>query len=70
MEVSREYPYTEAEIGAYSNGGMCYEALEEWQNAVDCYDKVILRFEEGAQVTAEANNFAVAHKNYIVANKI
>ena len=70
MDVAQNNPYTEAEIGSYSNGGMCYEAIEEWQNAVDCYDMVIQRFEEGSQVTAEAHSFAMAHKKYIVANKI
>jgi len=68
-EVAKNYPYTEAEIGAYSNLGMCYEAAEEWQKAVDDYDMVIRRFEEGVDVGKDAFNFANQHKQYIVANK-
>ena len=67
--VSRSYPYTEAEIGAYSNLGICYEELEEWSKAVDAYDMVIRRYEEGEEVGLDAFNFANAHKQYIIANK-
>ncbi len=67
--VAKEYPYTEAEIGSYSNLGVCYEALERWQEAVNAYDMVIRRYEEGEEVGIDAFNFANAHKQYIVANK-
>lgn len=67
--VAKNYPYTESEIGAYSNLGICYEELEQWQKAVEAYDMVIRRYEEGEDVGIEAFNFANAHKNYIVANK-
>jgi len=68
--VATEYPYTESEIGAYSNMGMCYEALELWQKAVEAYDMVIQRYEEGMEVGIDAFNFANSHKNYIVADKL
>ena len=68
--VATEYPYTESEIGAYSNMGMCYEALELWQKAVEAYDMVIQRYEEGMEVGVDAFNFANTHKNYIVADKL
>ena len=67
--VARGYPYTEAEIGAWSNLGICYEELEEWSKAVEAYDMVIRRYEEGEEVGIDAFNFANAHKQYIVANK-
>ncbi len=67
--VAKNYPYTEAEIGAYSNLGICYEALEKWSEAVDAYDMVIRRYEEGEDVGVDAFNFARTHKQYIVAEK-
>jgi TolA-binding protein len=67
--VVTQYPYTESEIGAYSNMGICYEALSEWKKAADAYDMVIKRFEEGASVGQEAYTFARMHKDYIVANR-
>jgi len=67
--VAVSFPFTEAEIGSYSNLGICYEELEEWSKAVDAYDMVIRRFEEGEQVGLDALTFATAHKQYIVANK-
>ena len=48
---------------------MCYEAAEEWKKAVNAYDMVIKRFEEGVDVGKDAFNFANQHKQYIVANK-
>lgn len=68
-DVASKYPYTEAEIGSYSNLGVCYEALEMWQEAVNAYDMVIRRYEEGEIVGIDAFNFATAHKQYIVAHK-
>ena len=68
--VVEKYPYTESEIGAYSNMGICYEALTEWQNASDAYDQVMKRYEEGAMVGIEAYNFARMHKDYIKANRL
>jgi len=67
--VAKEYPFTEAEIGAYSNLGRCYEELEEWAKAVEAFDMVMRRYEEGEEVAMEAYNFARSHKQYIVANK-
>jgi len=69
-QVVEEYPNTEAEIGAYSNMGISYEALSRWKDAIDAYDKVIQRYEEGAAVSNEAFNFARMHKDYIVANRL
>ena len=68
--VVQKYPYTESEIGAYANMGVCYEALGEWQKAADAYDQVMRRYEEGAEVGQEAYTFARMHKDYIVANKL
>ncbi len=67
--VVEKYPFTESEIGAYSNMGYAYEVLAEWQNAVEAYDMVIQRFEEGANVAQDAYAFANTHKQYIIANK-
>ena len=67
--VVTQYPYTESEIGAYSNMGICYEALGEWKKAADAYDQVMKRYEEGATVGLEAYNFARLHKDYIIANR-
>ncbi|MCE5252354.1 tetratricopeptide repeat protein [bacterium] len=67
--VVTQYPYTESEIGAYSNMGICYEAIGEWQKAADAYDQVMKRYEEGAAVGQEAYTFARMHKDYIVANR-
>ncbi len=69
VKVVSDYPYTESEIGAYSNMGICYEALGEWRKAADAYDQVIRRYEEGVAVGQEALTFATMHKNYIVANR-
>ncbi len=68
--IVENYPDTEAEIGAYSNIGICYEALDRWQEAIDAYDMVIMKYEEGADVNEEAFNFARMHKDYIVANRL
>jgi len=68
--IVANYPDTEAEIGAYSNLGVCFEALDRWQDAIDAYDKVIQKYEEGADVNEEAFKFARMHKDYIVANRL
>ena len=67
--VVTKYPNTESEIGAYSNAGICYEALGDWKKAAEAYDQVMKRYEEGATVGLEAYNFARLHKDYIVANR-
>ena len=67
--VVTQFPNTESEIGAYSNMGICFEALGEWQKAADAYDQVMKRYEEGATVGLEAYNFARLHKDYIIANR-
>ncbi len=68
--VSQKYPNTDVEIGACSNLGVCYEALEMWQEAVEAYDMVIQRFKEDGEVGQDAFNFANSHKQYIIANKL
>ncbi len=68
--VISKYPNTESEIGAYSNAGICYEALSDWKKAAEAYDQVMKRYEEGAVVGLEAYNFARLHKDYIVANRL
>jgi tetratricopeptide (TPR) repeat protein len=67
--VAEKYPFTESEIGSYSNMGYSYEVIGEWQNAVEAFDMVIRRYEEGAEVGQDAFTFARTHKDYIVANK-
>jgi len=69
-QIVKVYPNTEAEIGAFSNMGISYEALGRWQDAINAYDRVIQRYEEGAAVSDEAFNFARMHKDYIVANRL
>jgi len=68
--IVSNYPNTEAEIGALSNMGICYEALSRWQDAIGAYENVIRRYEEGAAVSDEALNFAIMHRDYIVANRL
>jgi len=68
--IVTNYPNTEAEIGALSNMGICYEALSRWQDAIGSYENVIRRYEEGAAVSDEALNFAIMHRDYIVANRL
>jgi len=68
--VIENYPDTESEIGALSNAGICYEALGRWLDAIDMYDRVILKYEEGADVSDEAFTFATMHKAYIEANRL
>ncbi len=69
-KISGEYPETESGIGAFSNMGICFEALGRWQNAIEAYDNVMLIYEEGGNVSDEAFNFASMHKNYIIANRL
>ena len=68
--VIGNYPDTESEIGALSNAGICYEALGRWLEAIDMYDKVIMKYEEGEDVSDEAFTFATMHKAYIEANRL
>jgi len=68
--VIENYPDTESEIGALSNAGICYEALGRWLEAIDMYDRVIMKYEEGADVSDEAFTFATMHKAYIEANRL
>jgi len=68
--VVEQYPNTESEIGAWSNMGICYEALNQWQEAIDAYQNVIDKFEAGADVSQDAFTFARMHKDYIVANRM
>ena len=68
--VAEKYPGTQSEIGAISNMGMCYEALYQWQKAIEMYDKIIEKFEAGEAVDTDALNFAQSHKQYIVANML
>jgi len=65
-----KYPNTESEIGAYSNMGICFEAMSRWRDAIEAYDKIIMKWEEGAEVSDEAATFARMHKDYIVANML
>ena len=67
--VAEKYPNTESGIGSWSNAGFCYEALEQWQQAVNCYQQVIEIYESGGDVTLEAFNYARSHMQYIEANK-
>ena len=68
--IVENYPDTESEIGAYSNMGICYEALNRWQNAIEAYDNIILKYEEGEDVSDEAFTFATMHKAYIEATRL
>ncbi|MFC1651390.1 tetratricopeptide repeat protein [Candidatus Latescibacterota bacterium] len=68
--VYEKYPGTESEIGALSNAGICYEALNMWLDAIEVYDKVIFLYEEGADVSQEALTFSQMHKAYIEANRL
>jgi TolA-binding protein/Tfp pilus assembly protein PilF len=68
--IYEKYPETESEIGALSNAGICYEALNLWFDAIDVYDMVMLKYEEGADVSLEAYNFSRLHKAYIEANRL
>jgi len=70
QEIVDKYPNTESEIGAYSNMGICFEAMSQWRNAIEAYDKIIMKWEEGAEVSDEAATFARMHKDYIVANML
>ncbi len=69
-QIVSNYSNTESEIGALSNMGICYEALSSWKEAIDAYETVIKRYEEGAVVSDEAFTFAKMHRDYIVANRL
>ncbi len=68
--VVEGYPGTESETGAYANMGFALEELGEFQKAVDAYDQVIKKFEQGGAVSQDAFTFARMHRDYIVANKL
>ena len=68
--VYEQYPGTESEIGALTNAGICYEALNMWLEAIEVYDRVLLMYEEGEGVTLDAFNFARIHRAYIEANRL
>lgn len=68
--IVKSYPGTESEVGAYSNMGICNEALGKWENAVKNYEQIIKIYEAGGSVSMEALNFANMHKNYIIANRL
>jgi len=68
--IADQYPNTESGIGSLSNMGICYEALNMWQEAITVYDRVISIYEEGGEVSTEAFTFARMHKDYIIANRI
>ena len=70
LDVVTKYPNTESEIGAWSNMGICYESMSQWQEAIDAYQNVIDKFESGADVSQDAFTFARMHKDYIVANRM
>ena len=68
--IVETYPGTESEIGALSNMGVCYESLEEWDKAVEAYERVMSRFDgEGAE-QVEAYRFARMHKEWIETTRL
>ncbi len=68
--VYEEYPGTESELGALTNAGICYEAMNMWLEAIEVYDIVIQKFEAGEDVSQDAFTFASMHKAYIEANRL
>jgi len=70
QNVVSRYPGTESETGSYANMGFALEELGEFQKAVDAYDQVIKKYEQGAGVSQDAFTFARMHRDYIVANKL
>lgn len=69
-KIVDNYPGTESETGAYANMGFAYEELGEYQKAVDAYNFVMKKLEQGGAVSQEAFTFARMHRDYIVANKL
>ncbi len=67
--LMEKYPGTEVQVGALSNLGVCYEFLNQWQDAVQTYEKVIELFEnQGA--SQEAYQFAKGHRDWIVTSRL
>ena len=69
QQVVEQYPGTESHTGALVNMGICYESLNRWKEAVAAYDQVYQAWEDG-RATAEAYQFARAHKEWITANRL
>ena len=67
-EIIDKYPGTETQIGALVNLGICYESLSRWKEAVAVYERVSQA--SGSQVSPDAQQFARAHKDWIVANRL
>ena len=68
--IVETYPGTESEIGALSNMGVCYESLEEWDKAVEAYERVLSRFDGEAAEQVEAYRFARMHKEWIETTRL
>ncbi|MCY3762594.1 MAG: tetratricopeptide repeat protein [Gemmatimonadetes bacterium] len=69
QQVVEQYPGTESHTGALVNMGICYESLNRWKEAVAAYDMVYQAYEDG-KATAEAYQFARAHREWITANRL
>ena len=67
-EIVDKYPGTETQIGSLVNLGICYESLSRWKEAVAVYERVSQG--SGSQVSPDAQRFAQAHKDWIVANRL
>jgi tol-pal system protein YbgF len=68
--VVKNYPGTESETGSYANMGFALEELGQFKEAVEAYDPVMKKYEQGAGVSRDAFTFARMHRDYIVANKL
>ena len=69
VNLMEKYPGTEVQVGALSNLGVCYEFLNQWQDAVQTYDKVIELF-EAQEASQEAYQFAKGHRDWIVTSRL
>ena len=68
-EVARKHPNTESEVGCWANMGFCHETLKQWPEAVEAYEMVIQRYEEGL-ADPESQKFARDHRDWIEANRL
>ena len=68
-EVARKHPNTESEVGSWANMGFCHETLKQWPEAVEAYEMVIQRYEEGL-ADPESQKFARDHRDWIEANRL
>ncbi len=68
-QIIEKYPGTYTELAAYSNLGLAYEIMREWQEAVENYQKVL---EKGADKPEHADvvSFAKMHRDWIVENRL